>query len=388
MSGARSTMSHYGTPPAPRKELALARLAIAKDFLAEYAKLGKPVQSAVEAAMSKFGEHTYAGVHLEKLQHSKDDRIRTIRIDSFWRGVVLAPESGYTYCLITVLPHDKAISYATGHRFTVNEALGVLEVRDEAALEQLQPSLRAAAAKAGERLIEGVSDADLQRLGVDPAILPIVRLLTSDAHLEALQTMLPEAQYTALLALACGMTVEEAWGQVAQYLTADEPPAKIDTNDLVSAMERTPGRVAFVSGQDELQRILAHPFAAWRIFLHPNQRKIAYRASYAGPAQVTGGAGTGKTVTALHRTAFLAKRLAAQAPVPAGEPAILLTTFTKSLAEALESQLAILVDDEDVRSRVEILNVDRLAHRVVRQARGLPHIVDEADERRQWATEA
>jgi hypothetical protein len=366
----------------------LARLAIAKDFLAEYAKLGKPVQGAVEAAMSKFAEHTYAGVHLEKLQHSKDDRIRTIRIDSFWRGVVLAPESGDTYCLITVLPHDKAISYATGHRFTVNEALGVLEVRDEAALEQLQPSLRAVAAKASERLFDGVSDADLQRLGVDPAILPVVRLLTSDAHLEALQTMLPEAQYTALYALACGMPVEEAWAQVAQYLPADEPPAEIDTDDLVSAMERTPGRVAFVSGQDELQRILANPFAAWRVFLHPNQRKIAYRNSYAGPAQVTGGAGTGKTVTALHRTAFLAERSSAQPLGPGGEPPILLTTFTKSLAEALENQLAILVEDEDVRSRVEILNVDRLAHRIVREARGLPHIVDEADERRRWATAA
>src|SRR5262249_7619016 len=195
---------------------------------------------------------------------------RTIRIDSFWRGVVLAPESGDTYCLITVLPHDKAISYATGHRFTVNEALGVLEVRDEAALEQLQPALHAAAATVGERLFDGVSDADLQRLGVAPAILPVVRLLTSDAHLEALQTMLPEAQYAALYALACGMTVDEAWAQVAQYLTAEKPPAEIDAGDLVSAMERTPGQVAFVSGQDELQRILAHPFAAWRIFLHPN----------------------------------------------------------------------------------------------------------------------
>src|SRR6516225_2577589 len=152
MSAARSTMGDHGTLSAPRKELGLARLAIAKDFLAEYAKLGKPVQSAVEAAMSKFAEHTYAGVHLEKLQHSKDDRIRTIRIDSFWRGVVLAPETGDTYCLVTVLPHDKAISYAVGHRFTVNEALGVLEVRDEAGLEQLQPSLRTAAAKADNRI--------------------------------------------------------------------------------------------------------------------------------------------------------------------------------------------------------------------------------------------
>ena len=112
----------------------MARLAIAKGFLAEYAKLEKSVQSSVEAAIGKFAEHTHAGMHLEKLHHSRDDRIRTIRVDSFWRGVVLAPETGDTYCLITVLPHDKAIAYASSHRFSVNQALGVLEVRDEEAL--------------------------------------------------------------------------------------------------------------------------------------------------------------------------------------------------------------------------------------------------------------
>ena len=76
-----------------------------------------------------------------------------------------------------------------------------------------------------------MSDADLIRLGVDPQILPLVRLLTSDAHLEALQAVLPEAQYMALFALACGMTSEEAWTEVAQLLPADKPPAQVDTGD-------------------------------------------------------------------------------------------------------------------------------------------------------------
>ena len=285
----------------------MARLAIAKGFLAEYAKLEKSVQSSVEAAIGKFAEHTYAGMHLEKLHHSRDDRIRTIRVDSFWRGVVLAPETGETYCLITVLPHDKANAYASSHRFSVNQMLGVLEVRDEEALQQLQPSLQAVAQTDDKRLFADVSDADLRQLGVDAQILPLVRLLSTDAHLEALQTMLPDAQYAALYSLACGMTVQEAWAEVAQLLPAETPPEVVDPDDLVSAMERTPGQVAFVSGPEELQRILAHPFAAWRTFLHPSQRKIAYKVAFSGPAQVTGGAGTGKTVTALHRAAFLAE---------------------------------------------------------------------------------
>jgi superfamily I DNA/RNA helicase len=366
----------------------LARLAIGVDFLAEYARLERPVQSAVEAAISKFAEHTHAGLHLEKIQHSKDDRIRTIRIDAFWRGVVLAPDSGDTYCLIKVLPHDKASAYAASRRFSVNQAIGVLEVRNEEALEQLQPSLQATAGTVDNRLFAKVSDDDLKRLGVDAAVLPVVRLLTSDAHLEALQAILPEAQYTALYALACGMSVEEAWGQVAQYLPADSPPAKVDPGDLVTAMERTPGRVAFVSGPEELQRILAYPFAAWRTFLHPTQRKIAYAKAYTGPAQVTGGAGTGKTVTAVHRAAFLAQRLARADLGPGSGPPILLTTFTTSLADALGAQLALLIGDDKIRRRVEVLNVDKLAYLVFRQAHGHPRIPEPAAMRGRWAEAA
>jgi superfamily I DNA/RNA helicase len=365
----------------------LARLAIAKDFLAEYAKLEKSVQVSVESAIGKFAEHTHAGLHLEKLQSSRDDHVRTIRIDSSWRGVVLAPDSGDTYCLITVLPHDKANSFAASHRFSVNEAIGVLEVRDEHALEQLQPSLEALAGPAESRLFTKISDADLKRLGVDEQILPIVRLLASEAHLEALQTILPETQYTALYALACGMTAEEAWNEVVQHVPAQTAQRNVDTNDLVAAMERTTGRVAFVSGNDELRDILAHPFAAWRVFLHPSQRRLALRASYAGPAQVTGGAGTGKTVTALHRAVYLAGLPGAANDD--GTPSILLTSFTRNLVDALSAQLDLVPGSEQLRSRIEVINVDRLAYRIVSQAHGRRlAAIDARAERHRWADAA
>ena len=71
-------------------------LAITNSFLAEYAKLERSVQNAVQAAIGKFSEHTYAGLHLEKLQNGRDPRVRTIRIDGNWRGVVVAPEIAAT----------------------------------------------------------------------------------------------------------------------------------------------------------------------------------------------------------------------------------------------------------------------------------------------------
>ena len=143
-------------------------------------------------------------------------------------------------------------------------------------------------------------------------------------------------------------------------------------------MERVPGQVTFVSGAEELGLILAHPFAAWRTFLHPSQREIAYQPSYACPAQVTGGPGTGKTVTVLHRAAFLAER----------SGRVLVTTLNGNLAHALAVQLDLLVRDARVRQRIEVLNVDRLAYRIVRQARGVPVIADERVLRDRWAKAA
>jgi superfamily I DNA/RNA helicase len=377
----------------------VARLAIGKSFLTEYGRLDKDVQVAVDAAIARFAKHPHPGIHLEKPQRSWDDRIRTLEVDSHWRGIVLAPETGDTYCLITILPRDKAKAYATSHRFSVNPALGVLEVRDEEAIQQLQPLLREAAEPDSKRLFADVTDDDLARLGVDAQILPMIRLLTSEADLERRQAALPEAQYAALNALACGMTLDEARNEVTRLYFAGVPPERVDPDDLVSAMERSTGQVTFVSGHEELQLILAHPFAAWRMFLHPSQRKIAYRESYSGPAQVTGGPGTGKTVTLLHRAAFLATRAAkrpASEPRAAGQrlrpqPAagrMLVTTFNGTLADALGAQLDLLIRDDGVRRLIEVLNVDRLAYGIVKAARGAPVIVDERVLRTQWAQAA
>jgi hypothetical protein len=363
----------------------VARLAIDKDFLDDYSKLEKAVQAAVKAAIDKFAAHTHAGLHLEKISHCKDDRIRTIRIDQFWRGVVLAPETGDTYSLLRVMPHDKAIEYAGSRRFTVNEALGMVEVRDQAALEQVQPALEQAATVTDARLFAHVSDKDMRRLGVDEHTLTIARLLTSEAHLDALERMVPEMQYNILYLLAGGLSVEEVWQEVAQ----DAPSAPVDTGNLVKAMERTPSRMVFIDSNDELDRILEHPFAKWRVFLHPAQRRIAYAPRYAGPIQVTGGAGTGKTVTALHRAAYLARKAGEHLPGQESAPSILVTTFTRNLAEALQSQFELLVDGEETRSRVEIRNVDSLAYRVIEQARGTrPGIMEGGELDELWATAA
>lgn len=271
---------------------------------------------------------------------------------------------------------DFLADYAISHRFTVNQALGVLEVRNQQALDSIEPALRQAAAHTPEVLFARVNDADLIRLGIDADVLPLVRVLATEAHLQALANLLPAPQFDALTGLAAGLTPEQVWQEVSQRLVG-APPTDVDTEDIAAAAARTPDRFALVSSPDELAQILAHPFDAWRNFLHPTQRDVAYRPTYAGPALVTGGAGTGKTVTALHRAVFLAQR-------EPGAP-ILLTTFTRNLADALDRQVGLLTEDPDIRARIEVLNVDRLAYRVVAEALGRPPaIVEHAALRELW----
>jgi len=349
------------------------RLGIDRDFLWEFGKLDRPVQQRVYETFAKFEQATHAGTHLEKISNVRDERLRSIRIDQFWRGVVLAPASGESYTLLKVLPHDDAYAWARRHRLSVNRVTGTIEVRDVAAIEERLPRLAEQAAGAPVRLFAAVKDSVLTRLGIDAQVLPIARVLTAVEQLDALRGMLPEPQYDALVGLASGMTPEEVWADIA---ASAGPGAGYDPDDVTAAVERSTARVVLVSGPDELMEVFSHPFALWRIYLHPTQHRVAY-GSFSGPARVTGGPGTGKTVIALHR----AKHLAATATE---RRSILLTTFTRTLAESLDVNLRMLVDEPRLLDRIEVRHVDQLAHRLVAAAHGRLRLLPAEEEKGWW----
>ncbi|MGH4018733.1 MAG: UvrD-helicase domain-containing protein [Pseudonocardiaceae bacterium] len=351
----------------------MARLGIDRDFLWEFGKLERAIQEKVYAAFAKFEQATHAGVHLEKINNVRDPRLRSIKIDKSWRGIVLAPESGDSYTLLKVLPHDDAYAWACRRRVSVNRATGVIEVRDVAAIEEQLSQLADDAAVSVSRLLADVNDADLGRLGIDEQVLPFARALTGLDQLESARGILPEPQYDALLGLAVGMTPENVWAEITG---AGAPPVEYDTSDVTAAVERSPAKVVLVSGPDELMEVFSYPFALWRVYLHPAQHRMAY-GSFSGPARVTGGPGTGKTVAALHR----AKHLAASS---ATDRSVLVTTFTKTLAGSLEDGLRLLIDDADLLRRIDVRHIDQVAYRVVSAEHGGLPIVPADEERARW----
>jgi hypothetical protein len=348
----------------------MARLAIAKDFFHDLRRLGPGLLTKISETFAKFQNATHAGIHLEKIRNARDDRLRSIRIDQLWRGVVLAPEKGDIYTLLKVLPHDEAYRWAERHQVSVNAATGGIEIRDVVAIDETLPGLVTHAEQVPTRLFDHVSDSDMRGLGIDEQVLEFARALTDDVQLEAAKSFLPQAQWEALYGLAAGMTPEEVWKEVGASAVAE----RYDTDDVEAALERSPERVVLVDGPDELMEIFRRPFDLWRIYLHPVQYQ-AVHARYRGPARVTGGPGTGKTVVAVHRAWQLARR---------GDGPVLLTTFTSNLATSLEACLNLLADSDEVRDRITVIHVDQLAHRIFRERHGSPTLLDDEDQRRIW----
>ena len=177
-------------------------------------------------------------------------------------------------------------------------------------------------------------------------------------------------QGEALLNLATGATIEEIREDFGLRPSRDVAAEPTDA-DLIEGLRTRAARSTFtwlVSDEDLRRAIEGLSFAEWQLFLHPQQRTLVERHTN-GPMRVSGGAGTGKTVIAVHRAVELAKRDKADGQ----EPRILLTTYTRNLADDLRRQVAQLeprlpFTEKLSEPGVMVSGLDRVARMILQQA--------------------
>lgn len=177
-------------------------------------------------------------------------------------------------------------------------------------------------------------------------------------------------QGEALLNLATGATIEEIREDFGLRPSRDVAAEPTDA-DLIAGLRTRAARSTFTwleSDEDLRRAIEGLSFAEWQLFLHPQQRALVERRAN-GPMRVSGGAGTGKTVIAVHRAVELAKRDKAGRL----EPRILLTTYTRNLADDLRRQVAQLeprlpFTEKLSEPGVMVSGLDRVARMILQQA--------------------
>lgn len=177
-------------------------------------------------------------------------------------------------------------------------------------------------------------------------------------------------QGEALLNLATGATIEEIREDFGLRPSRDVAAEPTDA-DLIAGLRTRAARSTFTwleSDEDLRRAIEGLSFAEWQLFLHPQQRALVERRAN-GPMRVSGGAGTGKTVIAVHRAVELAKRDKADGQ----EPRILLTTYTRNLADDLRRQIAQLeprlpFTEKLSEPGVMVSGLDRVARMILQHA--------------------
>jgi hypothetical protein len=190
---------------------------------------------------------------------------------------------------------------------------------------------------------------ELLNYGIPSEWLEAVQQATEDTLFDLIDH-LPQEAAEALLELAIGNQPPIHQSQTTSSDPFNHPDAQ--------------RRFRVMNNLEELQRALDYPWEKWTVFLHPAQRHLVER-DYNGPARISGSAGTGKTIVALHRAVFLARRHP--------NATILLTTFSAALAHTLQLKLDRLVGNESaIHERIVVRSLPTLAHELYTDTFGPP----------------
>ncbi|MEU6931011.1 UvrD-helicase domain-containing protein [Streptomyces sp. NPDC046374] len=304
------------------------------------------------------------------------------RVDARCMVLLLSTEGGDELQLLAVRAGAFARDELTRLTVAINSESGAVEVVDQSEVaanvvalsERSETGARASEAPApaaeGEAptaftsslrppLFAAHVDQSLVKLGVVPTLLPTIRKITTDEQLDALLAHnLPELTRDVLIALRDHMDPAD----VERLITSTWRPEgeDVDVRDWAGAARRAVSQSE--TDDDAVLEALGNGFDAWRLFLHPEQRRLA-KGDFKGSAKVTGGPGTGKTVVALHRVRHLVDRLP-----PGHTRPVLLTTYNTNLALELRERLRDLGGEELLR-RVDVKSVDVLAREILQEHR-------------------
>jgi len=330
---------------------------IADTFTDSLARLtGEEQKAAKTTAFDLQLDPASPGMQFHRVERAKDRCFWSVRVNEDIRLIVHRTDRSLLLCYVD--HHDAAYSWAERRRLSVHPKTGaaqLVEIREmvrEITIPKYVETQVETAAK--PPLFADFSDDDLLSYGVPSEWFGEVREANEDTLLE-LALHLPGEAAEALLSLAVGETPEVAPTVVGGADPFNHPDAQ--------------RRFRVMSNVEELERALSYPWDKWAVFLHPAQRELVER-SFNGPARVSGSAGTGKTVVALHRAVHLARSTP--------NARVLLTTFSDTLAHALKGKLVSLISNEPhLGERLEVHSVQAIGMRLYELNFGRPSIVSE-----------
>lgn len=323
---------------------------IADTFTDSLARLTGDEQKAVKTTAFDLQLNPASpGMRFHKLDKARDKNFWSVRVSGDIRLIVHRSASSLLLCYVD--HHDQAYAWAERRKLETHPKTGaaqLVEIREtvqEIFVPVYAPPVDAPPpvdVPLRPPVLAHISDNELLGYGVPPEWLKDVKAANEDQIL-ALADHLPAEAAEAVLELATGGKPRPSHPADA---AAADPFAHPDAQR----------RFRVMTNVEELQRALDFPWEKWTVFLHPEQRQWVER-DCTGPARVSGSAGTGKTIVALHRAAHLARTHA--------DARVLLTTFSDTLAHSLQTKLKrLLAGEPKLGERIDVYSLPALGLRL------------------------
>lgn len=306
--------------------------------------LPKKIQTKVVNFQKKFRECTTAnGMHLEPIAQFNDDSMRTARIDDNYRAVIgIIDNNAY---LLFVGTHEAAYNWGIRKKLVWNNHTQACQI---VTMQQTTETILNTSSYEPQESFPftNIPEENMLKIGVPQELVAQVMQIKSLDDLDPLEEFLPSDAYENIFNLLDGEDIDNIIAEIV------EGQAKADEDQLLSNNNKR--RFVELTDDEDLQRILDNDMDKWQLFLHPSQQKLV-DADYKGTMKVSGGAGTGKTVAALHRLKHLCENPDAK---------VLFTTYTLTLKENLDE----LIKKMDIcRSRCTLNNIDQVLIETARQ---------------------
>ncbi|TVQ96339.1 MAG: DNA helicase [Desulfovibrionales bacterium] len=336
---------------------------IADTFTDSLARLNAQEQRAAKTtAFDLQLNPAHPGLKFHKVEYGKDPNFWSVRVSGDIRMIVHRSEGNLLLCYVN--HHEEAYRWAEKRKLERHPATGAAQLVElrETVQEVFVPVQVPvdAPAKTTRPVLANHTREDLLRYGVPEEWLDDALQATEDGLLE-LTEHLPQEAAEALLDLAVGKTPD----------LPQAVPVDVDPFEHPDAQRR----FRIMRDMDELARALDAPWEKWSVFLHPAQSQLVERG-YNGPARISGSAGTGKTIVALHRAVHLARAHP--------DARVLLTTFAAPLANSLRSKLRVLIGNSPrLAERLEVESMLNIGKRLYQSHFESPRMVaeDEIDRR-------
>lgn len=319
---------------------------VAKTFFDAVNDLSKPEQAIAFRFLAELlANQISSGLSLERIKNTRSKGLWSARITRDLRAIL--HKEGNSSALLYADHHDAAYRWAERRDVGRHPVTGEMQITE--VIETVEEVVTRVEKVRG--LFEAHEDDYLVSLGLPLSWIPVIRKVRTEDEFLGIASKLPDEVSDRLLRVCTGELVT--------------PPVSVADRPLTQSVD--PRRFYVATDQQLLRAAIDAPFDRWITFLHPTQKKIV-EANFSGPAKVSGSAGTGKTVVAMHRARSLARQ----------GKRVLLTTYVKSLCANIEWNLRLFCSEEELSQ----ITVSTVHSQALGLARKLSQRLKPADEKR------